>query len=424
MRDRTIEAGGRVSLSATPNPVPAGLEQGTTTLTWDTGGEAAGQVYVSKDGESEELVSAGRSGSETVSWIAAGSKYEFRLYAGLERRRLLESVTVERDDLPWRVLHDGVMRYAASGQHMDEVARLLGSVAWRYAYPPTYEQYFRTWEERGFHLTPVHFYQPIPDTRTLDHGLWSRASDLVGLDLNEDTQLNLVRNVFPAYRDECNAFAFEPSEASHLFYFNNPQFSGTDALILYCMVRHMRPRLILEIGSGFSSRVSAQAAIMNGDTRLVCVDPYDDGTTRHEALRKGFPGLAEFIPERAENLGVDFFDRLSDGDILFIDSSHISRIGSDVNFLFLEVLPRIKPGVIIHVHDIFIPFEYPAEWVLGMYRFFNEQYLLRALLTQNPHFEIMLCNYYLGQKHKADLQQTFPRSPWWGGTSCWFRRRM
>jgi predicted O-methyltransferase YrrM len=326
-------------------------------------------------------------------------------------------------ELPWEVVRESVLKHAADGQHVDEVADLIKCLAWRYAYPPMYEKYFQFWEQGGFHLTPVHFYQPIPDTRTLDQSLWQRRSELVGIDLNLDVQLDLVRRAFPKFRNEYDAFPHEPTEQPHLYYFNNPQFGGTDALALYCMVRHFRPRLILEVGSGFSSRVSAQAALANGDTQLVCIDPYDDGTTRHQELRRGFPGLTEFIAEKVEDLPVDFFGRLGAGDFLFIDSSHVSRIGGDVNYLFLEVLPRLKPGVIVHVHDIFLPFEYPEDWVVGMGRSFNEQYLLQALLTHNPRFELLLCNHYLGKKHRSDLQATFPNSPWWGGGSFWMRRK-
>ncbi len=118
-----------------------------------------------------------------------------------------------------------------------------------------------------------------------------------------------------------------------------------------------------------------------------------------------------------------FFSQLQSGDILFIDSSHTVKIGGDVNYLFLEVLPRLKPGVIVHVHDIFLPFEYRRDWVLDEFRFWNEQYLLQAFLTFNSEFEVLLANYYLSSHHKEHLQAAFPDLPGWIGGSFWMRRK-
>jgi hypothetical protein len=117
------------------------------------------------------------------------------------------------------------------------------------------------------------------------------------------------------------------------------------------------------------------------------------------------------------------FEELEAGDILFIDTSHVVAIGSDVNYLLLEVLPRLRPGVIVHVHDIYFPTEYPRDWVLNERRFWTEQYLLQAFLTFNSEYAVLLCNNFLSRHHGALMRETFPRSPWWGGGSCWIRRR-
>jgi hypothetical protein len=117
------------------------------------------------------------------------------------------------------------------------------------------------------------------------------------------------------------------------------------------------------------------------------------------------------------------FERLEAGDILFIDSSHVVKTGSDVNYLFLEVLPRLKPGVVIHVHDIFLPHEFPKAWVMDLHLFWTEQYLLQAFLTHNAEFEVLFANAYMGARHQTEMQRTFPRSQWWGGGSFWLRRK-
>jgi hypothetical protein len=120
---------------------------------------------------------------------------------------------------------------------------------------------------------------------------------------------------------------------------------------------------------------------------------------------------------------VAFFEHIQEGDVLFIDTSHVVRTGGDVNFLFLEVLPRLNPGVIVHVHDIFLPFEYPREWILEQKRFFSEQYLLHAFLLFNSSFEVLLANSFLAHHHNEAFRRTFPNSPWWGGGSFWVRRK-
>ena len=120
---------------------------------------------------------------------------------------------------------------------------------------------------------------------------------------------------------------------------------------------------------------------------------------------------------------LDVFARLGDGDILFIDSSHVARCGGDVPFLFLEVLPRLNRGVIVHVHDIFFPKEYPEEWLRQKFLFWNEQYLLQAFLAFNAAYEVVLSTSYLFHAYPDEVKATFPRSPWWGaGGSFWMRR--
>jgi hypothetical protein len=257
----------------------------------------------------------------------------------------------------------------------------------------------------------VHFYQPIPDTQSLPQRLWDRPSELVGIDMNEPVQLDLLRNRFPKFRDEYEQFPISPASGSHRFHLNNGFFDGTNALVAYCMIRHFRPRLIIEVGSGFSSLISGEAAAKNNSSALICIEPFPQ-----EFLRQGFPGLHSLIEKKVEAIDVEFFSQLDSGDLLFIDSSHTVKIGGDVNDLFLEVLPRLKPGVIVHVHDIFLPFDYRRDWVTE-FRFWTEQYLLHAFLIFNSEFEVLMGNSYLGQYHMEDLKATFPISPWWGGVS-------
>lgn len=276
---------------------------------------------------------------------------------------------------------------------------------------------FRRFERRGVHVAPVHFYSPVPDTSQLDDGLWERESALVGIDMNDDQQLHLVGEVFPQFRAEYEAIPSAPTEDPAQFYLDNGLFGGTDAFVLYCMLRHLQPRRVLEVGGGFSTRLAAQAALANSSTELTCIEPFPDAV-----LRDGFPGLTTLISSRVEDLSFDLFLDLEESDVLLIDSSHVARIGSDVTFLFLEVLPRLQPGVVVQVHDVFLPFEYPRDWVMDNLRFWNEQYILQAFLAFNSDFCVLLANSYFEAHHPEVLRGTFPTSPWWGGGSFWFQR--
>jgi len=176
--------------------------------------------------------------------------------------------------------------------------------------------------------------------------------------------------------------------------------------------------LIIEVGSGFSSLVAAEAIARNENSALICIEPFP-----LDFLRQGFPGLHSLIEKKVEDIDLEFFSQLDSGDILFIDSSHTVKIGGDVNFLFLEVLPRLKPGVLVHFHDIFLPFDYRRDWVMDELRFWTEQYLLQAFLSFNSEFEVLMANSYLAHRYMEDFKAAFSNSPSWGGGSFWMRRK-
>jgi predicted O-methyltransferase YrrM len=299
------------------------------------------------------------------------------------------------------------------------VVAVLAKLMAKYARGENYARYFSLWERHGFHVTPNHFYSPIPDTRVLCGDIWEKASEMVGIDMNEEKQLALLHHVFPKYRGEYNAFPRERTKIPHEFHYHNGMFDGMDAVALYCMVRHVQPRHLIEVGSGYSTRVAAEGCRRNGTTQLVCIEPYPD-----EILQKGFPGLSELMARKVEQVGLEVFARLDDGDVLFIDTSHVVKCGGDVNYLYLEVIPRLKKGVYVHVHDIFFPKEYPREWVMRERRFWTEQYLLHAFFAFNAAFEVVFCNSYMDFKYPRDMQAILPDAfPWSGGGSFWMRRK-
>ena len=405
-------------IAATPNPIPF-AEGSKATISWQTTDPAGAEVRVSIPTGGEKLVSRGKGGSVEVPWIQPGSGFEFRLYSGSEPSRVLGRVTVRRDDGSWEKIFDPLASEPGwENTHLAAVANYIAKVIPRCLNHPQFHDLFLQWEQHGFHVTPVHFYQPIPDTRTLTEAIWAKPGSLAGVDMNEAGQLDLLRNVFPRFRNEYDTIPRSATGQRGEFYFDNGLFSGTDALVAYCMVRHFQPRLIIEVGGGFSSLITAQAAVKNKSSSLVCIDPFP-----LDFLVAGFPGLASLVQKPVQDVELDFFSKLESGDILFIDSSHTVKIGGDVNYLFLEVLPRLKPGVIVHVHDIRFPLDYDRQWVLGEFRFWAEQYLLQAFLAFNSEFEVLICNSYLGFYFPEELKSCFPHSPWWGGGSFWMRRR-
>jgi hypothetical protein len=294
------------------------------------------------------------------------------------------------------------------------------------------KRYFDLWESLGFHIVPIHFHQSIPDTRTLSSDIWDRESKLVGVDMNTKKQLEMLTEVYPNFIQECD-FPRERTEIPYEFYRKNGAFLSVDAEIFHSIIRHFQPKRIVEVGSGSTTYLAARACLLNGkkngnSTDLFAIDPFPN-----ENVKKGFPGLTSLIQKPLEHVAMNFFSRLEKNDILFIDSSHVVGIGGDVNYEFLEIIPRLKTGVIVHVHDIFAPAEYPKKWIFEDRFFWTEQYILQAFLSFNSDFEILWASSYMHLKHPdllksvfpsyLDLKDDYPYYPQVWPSSFWFRRK-
>ena len=389
-------------------------------ISWDTNDPAGAEVRVSTGPDDEKLVTqGGKSGRVEIPWITDSTVYEFRLYAASRPNVALDSVRARREiESAPAALREIADEVARGNVEMSELSRFMAAVVPICLESTEIRELFQNWEKHGFHITPVHFYQPIPDTQSLPETLWDRPSELVGIDMNDAMQLHLLRNHFPRFREQYQHFPTKPTGEQNRFYLGNHLFDGTDALVAYCMVRHFQPQFIIEVGSGFSSLVLGAAVAENARASIISIEPFP-----REFLRKGFPGLRSLIEKKVQDIDLNFFSQLESGDILFIDSSHTVKIGGDVNYLFLEVLPRLKPGVIVHVHDIFLPFDYRRDWVLDEFRFWTEQYLLQAFMMFNSEFEVLMANSYLNHYHQEDLKAAFPDLPSWEGGSFWIRRK-
>ena len=262
----------------------------------------------------------------------------------------------------------------------------------------------------GFHLLRKHFYLPIPDEIDIERPLAAEPSELVGVDMNDAAGLDLLNRVFPPYvREFRSRFPVHPrpDQAAHEFYLINSSYMAVDAQVYYALIREFKPRRIVEIGSGNSTLLAGASALANRvetgqTTELIAIEPYPQ-----EFLRQGVPGLSRLIEAKAQDVDLNLFTSLQAGDILFIDSSHVLRAGGDVHLEYLEILPRLQPSVLVHIHDISLPKPYPRVYFDHLL-YWNEQYLLQAFLAFNRRFDVIWPGNYMLLPYPDQVMAVFP----------------
>jgi hypothetical protein len=274
----------------------------------------------------------------------------------------------------------------------------------------------------GHHIRPIHYYEPLPDFRRVKREALERRRQPLAIDFKIADQTERVARLAKERGAE-----LEEIVRNDQFDFRNGFFAGLDAAVYYAIIRDLKPRRCVEIGSGYSTRIATLALERNEAEgcggELMCVEPYPEARLTQSTAR------FKLIETLVQDAPLSIFESLEANDILFIDSSHVATTGGDVCFEFLDVLPRLKPGVWIHVHDIFFPCDYPADWVLKRRRAFNEQYVLEAFLSGNRDFEPTLTNYWLALDHREIVERLCPvdvalqdaaEAP---SASFWMRRR-
>ncbi len=250
-----------------------------------------------------------------------------------------------------------------------------------------------------------HFYSPLPNLEEVrqdeDRIFRPAPRSLPGIDLNEPEQLALLEE-FISYYPEQPFSAYKQDGLR--YFFENQMYSYSDAICLYSMIRHLKPRKIIELGCGYSSSVMLDTNELFFQNQIQCtfIDPYMEALLG--LLKEGDEACIEMIPKRAQDVELARYKELAANDILFIDSSHVCKTGSDVNYLLFEVLPVLNSGVYIHFHDIFYPFEYPLEWVYEG-RAWTETYLLQAFLQYNQAFKIVFFNTFLERFHEETFRK-------------------
>jgi len=268
-----------------------------------------------------------------------------------------------------------------------------------------------------------HFYSPVVDPADIDPDrIWPARPEILGIDFDDLGHERILRETFPRFMPEYDyPEHLDESPELRQFYTRNSQFSWLDSRALFVLLREWRPRRLIEVGSGFSTLLALDVnqRFFDGNCEITCIEPYPRAFLREDASDG-----KRLIKEKVQNVALSEFETLDAGDILFIDSSHVAKTGSDVNFLYFEVLPRLKPGVRVHIHDIFLPHEYGRNWVIEENRSWNEQYLLRALLMHSKGFRVVFGSSYAFWRFPELVRDALahPKGYAFAGGSFWIER--
>ena len=270
-------------------------------------------------------------------------------------------------------------------------------------------------------VPPGHFYSPIPDLeeiRTRESLVFAPERDILGIDLHESEQLQLLETFAKLY--ESIPFGAKKTE-EHRYYYENPAYAYNDGIILHCMLRTLKSKRVIEVGSGFSSAVTLDTndLFFDGSMQLTFIEPFP--TVLREVLCAEELASIDLVERPLQDVDLSVFDTLQENDVLLIDSTHVSKTGSDVNHIFFEILPRLKRGVHIHFHDIFYPFEYPQKWVYEG-RSWTEIYVLRAFLQYNNEFQVTYFQNMMTRRHRDFFEEKMPLCMKLPGGNIWLKR--
>jgi predicted O-methyltransferase YrrM len=273
----------------------------------------------------------------------------------------------------------------------------------------------------GFRVVARSHYSPIPELGEIPAETWTEPHPLPGIALGLDDQVRFLEEELGPFMREFRPPA-HPTEDPAEFFLANGSYEAVDAEILYAIVRAVKPTRMIEIGSGYSTLVAARACATNATegspTELVAVEPHP-----RDFLLAPVEGLARLERRSATEIPIESFESLAAGDILFVDTTHVVKTGGEVNRIVLDVLPRLQPGVLVHFHDIFLPWDYPREWLERLGYFWTEQYLLQAFLCLNPDFEVVLAAHHLVRSARDRVAEQVPSlGPRTRPGAFWIRR--
>ena len=287
------------------------------------------------------------------------------------------------------------------------------------------EEFAQRSKERLF-VPPGHFYSPIVNVAEAEAHLrrveaQGTPEGVPGINIDREQMVRTWHKLLPFMRSA----PFGENPGSGLRYgFVNPAYSWGDASVLHAMLRMNHPKKVIEIGSGWSSActIDTVESYLSGDCDLTFIEPYPQllkellGETPTRAMIR-------ILEREVQQVSLDTFESLQAGDILFIDSTHVLRTGSDVCYELFEILPRLSPGVWVHFHDMFWPFEYLRIWVIEENRSWNELYAVRAFLTDNAHWRVAMFNDYFAKLERDLIESTYPKFNRNPGGALWIQRQ-
>jgi hypothetical protein len=274
-------------------------------------------------------------------------------------------------------------------------------------------------QELGVTVIPADFYSNTPsiDDITTSYEYTNAEPPYLAESIFDNESMKRTLGELAVYASEfAPPFAGDENNPEHFFWDNNV-FSFSDALSYYCFIRMVKPKTILEIGSGFSTLVAIEAVRKNQHGKIVCIEPFPKSFLETNPV-------IELVRRKAQDIDPDFLNNLlADGDILFIDSTHTVKTGSDCLHIYLRLLPQIKRNIHVHVHDVFLPFGLPVSWLLDKQIFWTEQYLLLAFLIDNPKASVCYGSMYHSAFNPEALEKMMLNKTLFGGSSFWFEYR-
>lgn len=365
-----------------------------------------------------------------------------RIQKELQIYDLKAEAFIDNDMNKWGKQIDGIMCYPfdhfvsqeqecvilVSPEHPDKLYEDLRQYYSHVLKPEVTELVLNSFYNAGYeHFFPIaHFYSlypnasdicKLPDCARLDE---MGKVNIPGIDLNLDVQKNYLDRMMELYPNVLKWKNMDET-SDYRFRMDNTSFTDGDVVALFCMLNILRPQHWIEVGSGWTSALTLDVNeyCLDNTVELTFIEPYAD--TLREVLKTS--DHIHLMEKGLQEIEIDFFDQLEDGDVLFIDSTHVSKAQSDVNYLFFHILPRLKSGVIIHLHDIFFPFEYPHEWTKSGF-VLNELFLLRSFLQYNEQFEILYFQNQMEKLYRTEMESAWPFE---GGSihggSFWMRKK-
>ncbi len=299
-----------------------------------------------------------------------------------------------------------------SDAELDQLVNLARRVIWS---PPEVR---RKLHDRQINITPANFYSNIPMISDIENSFEYRTPnlDVYNSELFDKETLCDFIDTISVYANEFSPPLDGDKENPEEFFWKNPAFSFSDAMAYYCVLRHFKPNHVVEIGSGFSTLIANQALRKNGIGKITLIEPYP------KEFLKSLETVDTIIESFVQDIPIaEIIELVENSDVWFIDSTHTVKVGSDCLYIYLKIMPEISKDIIVHTHDVFLPFAAPIQFALDKHIYWTEQYLLYAYMLDNPKIEILFGSSYMEKLVPEAMKKLMSNKYPGGGSSIWYR---